>query len=202
MPFKADQDRRQHIPGVHLLDSVLRRLKAAESPLIFIRSLKVSLRRAAEMPGTGPRIRILFSSTAVCAKPSGPSRNSGDDAQVGLRPARAACTSSQGWRGAASVNSAGRRRSLYPLRTISECRIDAGLPHIGRFEHSERQAGEPGQHWLLLPHDRGPHLWQPALQCYVDPTKRSDRSALRLDRATGGDANDRFSCRAAVVEPT
>src|ERR1700738_4929761 len=26
-------------------------------------------------------------------------------------------------------------------------------------------------------HDRGPHLWQPALRCYVDPTKRSDRSA-------------------------
>jgi hypothetical protein len=42
------------------------------------------------------------------------------------------------------VNSAGRRRSLYPLRTISECRIDAGLPHIGRFEHVRGRPANQG----------------------------------------------------------
>ena len=33
---------------------------------------------------------------------------------------------------------------LYPLRTISECRIDAGLPHIGRFEHVRGRPANQG----------------------------------------------------------
>ncbi|MGC1885675.1 MAG: hypothetical protein WA709_06195 [Stellaceae bacterium] len=35
---------------------------------------------------------------------------------------------------------------LYPRRTISERRIDAGLPQIGRFEHVRVRRENQGQH--------------------------------------------------------
>ena len=79
---------------------------------------------------------------------------------------------------------------------------ERGFESVWAPEHSHIPLSRRRYFQAAATCDRGPHLWQPALRCYVDPTKRSDRSALRLDRATGGDANDRFSCRAAVVEPT
>ncbi len=39
---------------------------------------------------------------------------------------------------------------LYPRRTVSECRIDAGLPQIGRFEHVRVRRENQGQHRHLL----------------------------------------------------
>jgi len=40
--------------------------------------------------------------------------------------------------------------ALDPRRTISECRIDAGLPQIGRFEHVRVRRENEGQHRHLL----------------------------------------------------
>jgi hypothetical protein len=42
--------------------------------------------------------------------------------------------------------------ALYPRRTISEHRIDAGLPQIGRFEHMRVGRENQGQHRRFLSH--------------------------------------------------
>src|SRR5262249_26773706 len=105
-------------------------------------------------------------------------------------------------RSAASAKSAGRRRSLYPLRPISGCRVDAGLHRAVRPR--ERQASEPAAALASLTvRSPGRSFGNRPFDAMLTERKEAPAArALRPDKAIGGDANDRFPSRAAVVEPT
>src|SRR6266851_4125737 len=70
--------------------------------------------------------------------------------------------------------------TLDPRRTISERRIDAGLPQIGRFEHVRVRRENQGQHPYLLP--------QPPQNCFVASLAPSAIAASLAHTTSGSTA--------------